>query len=170
MPAMRFIAGEIPQEKIPDDFQEILSIGKKNADVDLFGCVWTIATIEEWERRELTRRTANLDIISRTELSKVDLLTQSIVRVQVRTTGADYDFQPSENKPLLRTILLSLDSKIIGELYAAYNILEESAMNSFQTDYPNLREKIKSDFFGSSGRSLEHSDSETLPTPPSTDS
>jgi len=163
--------GELPEpDSIPVDFQKLLLVGKKDAEIQLYGFMWHLCTVEEWERREVVRRIANLDTISKIRLAKVEFLTQAIIEVTRIPERTKFDFTTSDKKIVLRNLLLTLDSKVVDELYECYALLEEMAQREYDEKYPGLKEQIKSSFFGSAGESSELSSSKTPPTPDSSES
>lgn len=162
---IRFAMNEIPEpETIPMEFQDILKVGRKDAEVQLFGYSWHMFTIEEWERREIVKRMSGYDPLSKIRLSRVDFLTQTITEVTRQSDNKKFDFSTSETKPILRNILLALDSKVVDELYDAFSLLEEVSHNEFEEKYAGYREALRSDFFGLSGESSGRSSLKTLPT------
>lgn len=168
---IQFVMGELPDtEIIPSDFQELLTVGKKDVEVQLFGFSWHLYTIEEWERREIVRRVANSDALTKLRLVKVEFLTQSITEVTRVSDKKLFSFTTSERKPIIRSLLLTLDSKVIDELYDCYSLLEEMAQREYEAKYAGLREQVKTSFFGSAGESSELSSSKTQPTQDSSSS
>jgi hypothetical protein len=159
---IRFATNEIPEpDSIPSDFAELMAVGRKDAEIQFFGFSWHLYTIEEWERREIVRRLANLDPISKIRLSKVEFLTQSIVEVTRLQDRKQFTFSTSDKKPIIRNILLASDSKVVDELYEAYSLLEEIAQREYDRKYEGVREQMKSSFFGSTGESSELSSLKT---------
>jgi hypothetical protein len=159
---IRFAMNEIPEpETIPMEFQDILKVGRKDAEIQLFGYSWHMFTLEEWERREVIKRISGYDPLSKVRLSRVDFLTQTITEVTRQSDNKKFNFATSDTKPILRNILLTLDSKVIDELYEAFSLLEEVAQNEFERLYAKHRETLRNDFFGLPGESLRPSSLET---------
>lgn len=165
---IRFATNEIPEpDSIPMEFQDILTVGRKDAEIQLFGYSWHMFTIEEWERREIIKRMSGYDPISKVRLSRVDFLTQTITEVTRQSDNKKFDFSTSDKKPILRNILLTLDSKVVDELYEAFSLIEEIAQNEFESKYAKYRDVLKNDFFGLPG---ESSGLSSLKTPQTQDS
>lgn len=162
MPSFEFKYSEFPETScLPKGFEDLLTIGKKEAKIELFDRQWEFATLEEWEYRAINRRLANLDIVTRSYLLRLDVLTNAIISCTDLRTSVVTEFKTPEQKPVLRSLLLLLDPKVVQELYTAYQILEESANRSFQEVYGKAIERIRADFFGLSGGSSKLSASKT---------
>jgi len=165
MPSFSYKYSDTPDpEGYPKDFNDLLSIGKKNAEIEIFDRKWSIYTIEEWEEREIVKKLINLDLISRSSLRRIEVLTCAIMDCTDLNTGKQFTFKSASEKPTLRNILLLMDPKVIDEMYGAYRVLEESARREFREKYGSALEKIRNDFFGHGGGQCGHSDSKTQKT------
>ena len=150
---------EFPDTKLPPEFSDLLLIGKKNGIVELYNRKWEIATLETWENREIARKLNNTDLLTRSQLQPVEVLTCAIQSLEDLKTHQKYDFSMDENKPTLRSLLLLFDPKVVLEFYSAYQILEEAAKREYREKYGDAVDRIRSDFFGLSGKSSTDLDS-----------
>jgi len=163
---VRFVGGDIP-EKIPPEFSDLVSLGQKQVEVELFGWKFTFSTLVVWENRAIAKSTVNYDMFTRNTVSKTDILVQSIVSATLLSTQQTFDFSTTDNKGLLRSIILSLDEHIQEAMWDAYSILVEFADKDFSEKYPKLRDRILKDitgFFVPAGESSKPLDSKTPPT------
>lgn len=161
MPSFEFNYSDFPEtDKIPKGFEDLLRVGKREAKVELFGRVWELATLEEWEYRIIYRKYANMDLLTRSYLIKLDILTNAIISCYDLKTNIVYEFKDPSQKVILRHMLLVLDPKIVNELYTAYQVLEESAKKEYEETFKDILEKVRSGFFVLSGKSSERSGSE----------
>jgi hypothetical protein len=161
MPSFAFKYSNFPETKVPDSFNDLLAIGRKQADVEIFDRKWAIATLDQWELDEVNRKMVNIDVLTRSQLIKIEVLTCAIVKCTELKTSTEHSFAHDDEKPILRSLLLLLDPKIVNELYAAYQILEESARREFRDKYSEAIEKIRKDFFVLPGTSSKPSISKT---------
>ncbi len=148
MAYIRYIGSDYPESKIPPEFDSLLNIGKKSVEVQIFGFIWIIATIEEWERRVIAKALSNLDNLAKTQLQRVEILTQAIVGVKDPLTTQEWRFYEPSEKIVLRSLLLTLDSKVIDSLFYAYTLLEAQAQKEFDEKYPNILKEIKEQILG----------------------
>lgn len=146
---------EYPTAETPQDFEDLLNFGRKSWLIDVFGYQFEFATIDEWERRELYKRGANLDPTTRIALMKVDYLTQSIMRAKKVATEVVFNFEHESEKVLLRTILLKSDPKTIGVLWDGYTMGDDIAKKEFEEQIVDIRKRISDGFFVQTGESSE---------------
>jgi len=128
------------ESQIPEEFRELIGIGKKVIEVDVFGKKWHLSTLEEWEMREINMNYGSAPMMNLEYLKRVDILTFSIVKIEDGSN--QYDFISEEKKPILRSILLSLDTKVIDVLYNAYLLLVKKSTEEFMKKYSNILEDI----------------------------
>ena len=128
------------ESQIPEEFRELIGIGKKVIEVDVFGKKWYLSTLEEWEMREINMNYGSAPMMNLEYLKRVDILTFSIIKIEDGSN--QYDFISEEKKPILRSILLSLDTKVIDVLYNAYLLLVKKSTEEFMKKYSNILEDI----------------------------
>jgi len=128
------------ESQIPEEFRELVGIGKKVIEVDVFGKKWYLSTLEEWEMREINMNYGSAPMMNLEYLKRVDILTFSIIKIEDGSN--QYDFISEEKKPILRSILLSLDTKVIDVLYNAYLLLVKKSTEEFMKKYSNILEDI----------------------------
>ena len=148
MAFIKYIGSDYPESKIPDEFQSLLNIGKKTAEVQVFGYIWVLATLEEWEQRIIARAHSNLDALAKAQLRRIDVLNQSIIKLKNPTTQEEWSFTKPSEKLILRSLLLLLDSKVIDVLYQAYILLENQSREEFNKQYSNIIEEIANQILG----------------------
>lgn len=135
---------------IPGDFKQLTRIGKKEVSVELLGIRWQIATLEEWEEREIEKRLSTYDLYTREKLRPVEVLTNAIVRCVVtkRNKQEVWDFSYEDKKGIIRSVLLILDPKVVKQLYTAYRILFDLAKKEFDEAYPDVEKEITKEIIG----------------------
>lgn len=155
---------EYPQEtdQLPDEFQDFLKLGKDTLEITAYGWKICFTTLPVWEKRDIARRHANLDFVTRDRLADVDFLTEAIV--EMSKGDKKWTFTTIEDKTKLRTFLLKSDKKPLEELYDAYLYLERRASEKFLKEYGRIKDKLSEDFFGLPGLSSEPSASKTQET------
>lgn len=145
-------------EILPEEFKGLINIGKKELTIELFGVKWTLATLEEWEEREIEKRLNSFDIYTKERLRPIEVLTHSVMSVVLsKSSGLSqtWDFSYADKKPILRSVLLSVDPKVRYHLYLCYQVLAQTARNEFEMKYPNLEEKITEELLGKVGAGKE---------------
>ena len=78
-----------------------------------------LAPLREYEERLIAERTANLDVLTKQIIRRVEALTLSIIGVRT-PNGETYSFLEITEKAALKQILLSLPTPIIDYLYLAF--------------------------------------------------
>jgi len=152
---IRFTDFEVPNiQDIPEDYKDLLdliNLGKYEWIVQLYNYEFKMGSLWEWEWREIYRKLSGLDILAKDRLIKVEVLTKAIIEIKSYTTNKTYKFKDESQKVILRHILLSLDRKVIDELYEGFSYGEEVALKKFKQNLEEIRRRVKSDFFADFG-------------------
>lgn len=157
MANLKFPDSDYPEGIIPPDFQQLITLGKKSVTVEVFGVLWELNTLEEWEERLVEKRLNGLDDYTKRKIRPVEILTHSI---QSCTIGQQpWDFSTEDKKQILRSILLIDSPLIVYYLFRAYQILVDVTVEEFNKTYPKIDEELRTAIMGKREEPKE-------PTPP----
>jgi hypothetical protein len=135
---------------LPSDYQDLLdliNLGKYEWIVQLYNYEFKMGSLWEWEWREIYRKLSGLDLLAKDRLIKVEVLTKAIIEIKSYTTNKTWEFKEESQKVILRHLLLSMDKKVIDDLYDGFNYGEEIALKKFREKLEDIRRRVKSDFF-----------------------
>lgn len=140
---------DIPEKgAVIEEAYKLISIGKKSIDIEILDYKFKIATLEEWEEREIRNIYKNVGFDVFIRLGKVDILTHAIMEMERK--GKVVKFDKEEKIPILRNILLYLSPMIVDKLYGAYLMLQQKVEEEFNAKYSSIDadilEQIKSQF------------------------
>lgn len=133
---------------VPPEAYKIIGLGKGSIDIEILDYKFKIATLEEWEEREIRKRYKDVTFDVYLRLSKVDILTHAIMEME--SGDKILTFDKEDKIPQLRNILLYLSPMIIDKLYNAYLFLQEKVEEEFNAKYSSidadLLDQIKKQF------------------------
>jgi len=133
---------------VPPEAYKIIGLGKGSIDIEILDYKFKIATLEEWEEREVRKRYKDVTFDVYLRLSKVDILTHAIMEME--SGDKILRFDKEDKIPQLRNILLYLSPMIIDKLYNAYLFLQEKVEEEFNAKYSSidadLLDQIKKQF------------------------
>lgn len=140
---------DIPEKGgVPQEAFKIIGLGKGSVDIEILDYKFKIATLEEWEEREIRKRYKDVAFDVYLRLSKVDILTHAIMEMD--SGGKLLKFDKEDKIPQLRNILLYLSPMILDKLYNAYMFLLEKVEEEFNAKYSSidadLLDQIKKQF------------------------
>jgi hypothetical protein len=142
---------EVPNlNDLPSDYQDLLdliNLGKYEWVVQLYNYEFKMGSLWEWEWREIYRKLSGLDLLAKDRLIKVEVLTKAIIEVKSYSTNKTWEFKEESQKVILRHLLLSMDKKVIDDLYEGFNYGEEIALKKFKEKLEDIKRRVKSDFF-----------------------
>jgi hypothetical protein len=140
-PKFRHIYNDMPDTKgIPQSFYPLLMIGKKAVVVELLDYKFKIATLEEWEEREIRKSYSNVNIDTYKRAYKLDTLTHCIMEIE--RGGNKLQFKKEDQIPLLRNMLLCMSPIVIDSLFFAYLTLLQKVEEEFNAKYKNIDQQI----------------------------
>lgn len=139
-------------------FKELWMSGKEEREIELYGCKWTIATLEECEHRTIIRRAANIpDEFERGRVRMIDVVAQAVMKVTSAATGYTLVCDNIRSKQILRWILLASYSKVVIGLFRFQQMLEALAAQKFEDQWGSVEKELADDFFGQPGSSTKRS-------------
>jgi len=146
---------EVPNlNDLPSDYQDLLdlvNLGKYEWVVQLYNYEFKMGSLWEWEWREIYRKLSGLDLLAKDRLIKVEVLMKAIIEIKSYTTNKVWEFKEESQKVILRHVLLSVDRKVIDELYEGFSYGEEIALKKFKENLEDLKRRVKGNFFGDFG-------------------
>lgn len=142
---------ELPPEYNVAELLELLNLGKKEWVVQLYNYEFKMGSLWEWEWREIYRKLSGLDLIAKERLIKVEVLNKAIIQIRNNSTNKIWEFIKEDQKVVLRHLLLSMDKKVIDELYEGFMYGEEIALKQFKSKLNEISRRVSDDFFGQSG-------------------
>jgi len=140
---------DIPEKGgVPQEAYKIIGLGKGSINIEILNYKFKIATLEEWEEREIRKRYKDVTFDVYLRLSKVDILTHAIM--EMKSGEKIFKFDREDRIPQLRNILLYLSPMILDKLYNAYMFLLEKVEEEFNAKYSSidadLLDQIKKQF------------------------
>lgn len=140
-PKFRHIYNDMPDIKgIPMSFHPLLMIGKKAVVVELMDYKFKIATLEEWEEREIRKSYSNVNMDTYRRIYKIDTLTHCVMEIE--HGGNKLQFTKEDQIPLLRNMLLCMSPIIIDSLFFAYLTLLQKVEEEFNAKYKDIDQQI----------------------------
>ena len=94
--------------------KDLISIGKKSKDVEVYGKTWSMHTLDTQDQLSATNSTSDYDNLSRVMALKVTILSRAIDTV---------DGEPLGNAGEARELLSRLQVPLINKLYDEYDKL-----------------------------------------------
>jgi len=140
-PKFRHLYSDMPDEKgIPNEFYSLLVEGKKAVVVEILDYKFEIATLEEWEEREIRKQYSNVNIESYSRLYKVDTLTHCIMKIE--RGSVEMAFTKEDQIPILRNMLLYMSPIVLDSLFFAYLTLLQKVEEEFNAKHGELDQRI----------------------------
>jgi hypothetical protein len=134
-------------EDVFSAFEALLNAGKAEMEVELYGCRFRLGVLEEWESREIWSKYAgSTNLVAVERMRKIDVLTQAILEI-TNDKGEKRQFRESDDKVLLRSMLLRLSPAVINDLYNAYLYMEAKAEKTLRETFPSFEEVAVQGFF-----------------------
>jgi len=129
-----------------DDVMKLLDYGKAEWSFEINGYIFHFGSLWEWELNDVFRKIDNLDLITKEQVKKVEILTLAIIGLET-PNKKKYVFRQESDKVTLRHLLLSLSPVFIDTLYSAYDYGQSIVINKFNEEIGEIDKRIKSDFF-----------------------
>ena len=140
-PKVRHIYNDIPDKKgIPQEFYPLLIEGKKAVIIEILDYKFKIATLEEWEEREIRKMYSDVNRDTYARSYKVDTLTHAIMELD--KGGKVSKFTKEDQIPILRNMLLLMSPMVVDALFIAYLTLLQKVEEDFNAKYKDLDQRI----------------------------
>jgi len=140
-PKFRHIYNDMPDVKgIPPSFYPLLLEGKKVVIVELLDYKFKIATLEEWEEREIRKSYPNVNIETYHRVYKIDTLTHCIMEIE--RGGKKLEFKKEDQIPILRNMLLCMSPTVVDSLFFAYLTLLQKVEEEFNAKHKDIDLRI----------------------------